>query len=242
MAFLRRCEASAVALAPSADGADAALLQPRGAPPPAPVSPRLVEARALLEAQQRSSSRSVPLSPRGTRQTERLAALRAQDKREQEEGGGSGSLRHFSPAKAKLRNSKMDAAPVMTSDEGGEGEGDVMPATRDVCASFFGKLVACLETFPDPAQRSAGKLWFQYDNDGSGFMDWGEFRMMCRNRYTQRPPGLQANKTELPDVQLKALWARADHDRGGQINLQEFMAFLRFCEAAATDPVGNYEE
>ena len=119
-----------------------------------------------------------------------------------------------------------------------DGSGLREVADQPLLALFFRGMCAALEQLPDPAQRSVGKLWFKYDRDNSGSIEWREFVEMVRNRTTRDPSGFGFSRNTLSDDQMKALWYSADEDGENEINIEEFRRFLRKCEqAAALEPV-----
>ena len=208
--FMRRCEAAAEA---SADE-----------------QPELLDdvVAALERASPRAGSpRGGIAAPRSTRQVERMKTLRAKDMAAENDA---------SKDSHKARFLRTRAEPTRGPPDDGTGLREV--ADQALLALFFRGMCAALEQLPDPAQRSVGKLWFKYDRDNSGSIEWREFVEMVRNRTTRDPSGFGFSRNTLSDDQMKALWYSADEDGENEINIEEFRRFLRKCEqAAALEPV-----
>lgn len=93
-------------------------------------------------------------------------------------------------------------------------------------------LLRRMTSFPDPASRTWGKLFWRYDRDGSGLMDAFELTHMLRK-------DLGIGKTEITDHDLQVIWvfienlgAGRSRDEG-RISAAEFASFMRVCNKHA---------
>ena len=85
------------------------------------------------------------------------------DTRTQEEKEREDAMRYRAPAVEWLTNSKLAV--------GVHAETDADP---ELLAAVARKLEFALQQMPDKTMRSWGKMFFKYDQDGSGRMEYGE--------------------------------------------------------------------
>ncbi|KAH8086110.1 hypothetical protein JL720_7311 [Aureococcus anophagefferens] len=157
-------------------------------------------------------------APRTTKQAERMKELRA---KEAAADGGPARAGWKAPIKDKLdKNSNFD--------DGAHHDDEASP---EVLAAVARRLEARVR---DVAAGSWAKLFFFVDNDGSGRVEFREFRDLIRNRTTDTVfPGLEMGRKEVSDDELSMLWTTLDGDRSGFVTAPEFKAFLGKLTAAS---------
>ena len=150
-------------------------------------------------------------APRTTKQAERMKALRAE---EANASDGPTRAGWKAPIKDKMAgNSKMT-----------DGEHHDDEASPELLKSIAARLDAKLQRH---AKGSWAKLFFVIDNDGSGRVEFHEFRDLMRNKATHTSnPGLEISKGEVSDTELSMLWTCLDCDKSGFVTAPEFKKFM----------------
>ncbi|KAH8073826.1 hypothetical protein JL721_2369 [Aureococcus anophagefferens] len=142
-------------------------------------------------------------APRTTKQAERMKALRAE-----QASATDGPTRAGWKAPIKDR---MDGNSKMADGEHHDDE-----ASPELLKSIAARLDAKLQKH---AKGSWAKLFFVIDNDGSGRVEFHEFRDLMRNKATDTVnPGLEISKKEVSDDELSMLW---DVPRRRQVGLRD---------------------
>ncbi|KAH8073824.1 hypothetical protein JL721_2367 [Aureococcus anophagefferens] len=150
-------------------------------------------------------------APRTTKQAERMKELRA---KEAAADDGPARAGWKAPIKDKMAgNSKM-----------ADGEHHDEEASPELLKSIAARLDAKLQRH---AKGSWAKLFFVIDNDGSGRVEFHEFRDLMRNKVTHTSnPGLEIGKKEISDEELNMLWTTVDADKSGFVTAPEFKRFM----------------
>ncbi|KAH8073825.1 hypothetical protein JL721_2368 [Aureococcus anophagefferens] len=139
----------------------------------------------------------------------------------------SGEEEKQAPIKEKLGTNKNFDAGEHHDDE----------ASPELLKSIAARLDAKLQKH---AKGSWAKLFFVIDNDGSGRVEFHEFRDLMRNKATDTVnPGLEISKKEVSDDELSMLWTSLDGDKSGFVTAPEFKVFM---ETVKTHHSGEEEK
>lgn len=177
-----------------------------------------------------------PVKPKPAAPVRQLTATEfAAKQRDSHDGaGGHETVRN----KAKyFGNDKLDDVPDDLPIEAASGL---------LLGTISQRLTAALEKHVDPARRTWGRAFADYDKDKSGLIDFYEFRTMVRKSFALPP-------SKCSDYELNQLWVAADADahgrkpskggehdvmsqravRANKLTADEFMNFIRLCDRNA---------
>ncbi|KAH8051580.1 hypothetical protein JL722_10757 [Aureococcus anophagefferens] len=176
------------------------------------------------EEEKQAITRTSMNAPRTTKQAERMKELRA---KEASATDGPTRAGWKAPIKQKMEgNSKL-----------ADGEHHDDEASPELLKSIAARLDAKLQKH---AKGSWAKLFFVIDNDGSGRVEFHEFRDLMRNKATHTSnPGLEISKKEVSDDELSMLWTSLDGDKSGFVTAPEFKKFM---ETVKTHHSGEEEK
>lgn len=99
-------------------------------------------------------------------------------------------------------------------------------AWPDLLEGTLGRLVTTLNKHAERVHRSGGnwgKIFAELDSDGSGQLEFDEFRQCVRGYH----PRLHIPAKEISDSELQGFWKLLDRDASMEVSVQEFMVFMR---------------
>ena len=126
-----------------------------------------------------------------------------------------------------LTLTRLEAAAVTAGlNKDKNAMGNINPAGEDRVLELSVRLLQRMgQIEPDPSKRSWYRMFKHMDDDGSGRITYYELVDMVRNE-------LRIHSDELPDSNLKSVWAALDNDGSGFITAGEFGNFMRKGEVA----------
>ncbi|KAH8051581.1 hypothetical protein JL722_10758 [Aureococcus anophagefferens] len=182
------------------------------ASPPSPEK----EVRGYVSGAARKPPPAAIDAPRTTKQAERMKALRA------EEANATDG-----PTRAGWKAPIADR--LAGNDKLADGAHHETGASPELLRSIAARLDAKLQKH---AKGSWAKLFFVVDNDGSGRVEFHEFRDLMRNKATHTSnPGLEIGRKEVSDDELSMLWTSLDGDKSGFVTAPEFKKFMLMMKA-----------